>query len=146
MENLTLFSFILIWILLAKLTFDVNQLTLKKIAYIDGNFSTEAVNNRTYTIEYGKKFAEAPRVLFSVTYVCNYGSLQKSTFSHFGEEIILEMDPCPHYRSYYVGKFEENTELVIKEISVTNFTFYVPQIIRHSYTIKWYAIGYVDGY
>jgi len=67
-----------------------------------------------------------------------------SIHSHFGEELILPRNPCPGY-SRSAG-ITENKEEQIIDVTVTNFTIYIPQF--RVQTLKWYAIGYVekDGY
>jgi len=71
-----------------------------------------------------------------------------STHSHFGEELILPRNPCPGYSRSAGNVITENKEEQILEVTVTNFTIYIPQFRVHSYIFKWYAIGYVetDGY
>jgi hypothetical protein len=91
-----------------------------------------------------------PEIYFSMTYACKYNN-KLLTRSYFGEELILPKRSCPEYSRYYTGDAPtENDDQHIIEVTLTNFTFYIPQFkyYTHTYTFKWYAIGYVetDGY
>jgi hypothetical protein len=74
---------------------------------------------------------------------------QSLTHSYFGEKLFFPLNPYPAYNYYRIdSKFVENSQQFVIDITITNFTIYVPESRYYLYTFKWYTIGYVetDGY